>query len=75
MPRHNHTPKHTRFDPPNDAARKKRFTTKKDAERAISQLQKYNDDLQLSTYQSSLDGGWYLTSNDGPASHSLLNTV
>lgn len=42
---------------------KKRFASKQAAEKAVKELQKYHLDLELSTYQSSVDGGWYLTSS------------
>jgi len=63
MPRRNNTPKHTPYEPKTAAAPlKKRFPSKQAAQNAIKELQKYNLDLELSTYRSPTDGGWYLTS-------------
>lgn len=64
MPRRNHTPKHARYDPTPLAhtARKRAFATKRDAEAAVRKLQAYDINLQLSVYQSPIDGKWYLSS-------------
>jgi hypothetical protein len=63
MPRRNNTPKHIPYEPESAAAPlKKRFSSKQAALQAIKELQKYHLDLELSTYQSPIDGGWYLTS-------------
>lgn len=63
MPRRNNTPKHIPYEPKTAAAPlKKRFPSRQAALQAIKELQKYNLDLELSTYQSPVDGGWYLTS-------------
>jgi len=63
MPRRNNTPKHVPYEPNTAAAPlKKRFPSRQAALQAIKELQKYNLDLELSTYQSPIDGGWYLTS-------------
>jgi hypothetical protein len=63
MPRRNNTPKHVPYEPRTAAAPlKKRFGSKQAAEFAIKEQQKYHLDLELSVYQSPVDGGWYLTS-------------
>lgn len=63
MPRKNHTPKHSYYQPKTAAApEKKRFASRAAAQKAIKELQKYHLDLELDIYQSPIDGGWYLTS-------------
>jgi len=62
MPRRNNTPKHLPYEPRTAAAPlKKRFISKQATLLAIQELQKYHLDLELSVYQSPVDGGWYLT--------------
>ena len=63
MPRKNKTPKHQPYQPRTAAAPlKKRFSSRQAALLAIKELQKYQLELELDTYQSPVDGGWYLTS-------------
>lgn len=63
MPRRNHTPKHVPYQNKTATAPlKKRFPSRQAALAAISELQKYHLDLELSVYRSPVDGGWYLTS-------------
>ncbi len=63
MPRKNNTPKHQPYQPRTAAAPvKKRFVSKSAALAAIKELQKYHLDIELTIYQSPVDGGWYLTS-------------
>ena len=65
MPRRNHTPKHEPYQPHTAAAPlKKRFVSRQAALLTIKELQKYNLDLELSVYQSPVDGGWYFTSQN-----------
>ena len=64
MPRRNNTPKHEPYQSHTAGAPlKKRFVSRQAALLAIRELQKYQLDLELSTYQSPDDGGWYLTSH------------
>lgn len=64
MPRRNRTKPHVPYEPKTaHAPAKKRFASRDEALRAIKELQKYNLDLKLSTYQSPVDGGWYLTTS------------
>lgn len=63
MPRKNKTPEHQPYQPRTAAAPlKKRFSSRQTALLAIKELQKYQLELELDTYQSPVDGGWYLTS-------------
>ena len=62
MPRRNKTPKHQSYRPPHNEAAKKRYPSRAAALRAITELRKYQLDVQLRVYQSPHDGGWYLTS-------------
>lgn len=62
MPRRNKTPKHRPYRSPRSEATKKRYLSRAAALRAITELRKYQLDVQLRVYQSPHDGGWYLTS-------------
>jgi len=64
MPRHNRTPPHQPYDPtPLAHSQPKRaFRSKQEAERAVREIQKYNIEIELSTYRSPTDGKWYLSS-------------
>ena len=62
MPRRNKTPKHQPYHPPRSETAKKRYPSRAAALRAITELRKYQLDVQLRVYQSPHDGGWYLTS-------------
>lgn len=63
MPRHNRTPRFTPYvSRTAHAPQKKRFGSRQAALLAIHEIQKYQLDLELSIYQSPVDGGWYLTS-------------
>ncbi|MBP6038341.1 MAG: hypothetical protein KA604_03320 [Candidatus Saccharimonas sp.] len=61
MPRSHSTPKIIRYKPNSSEQSKTRYATKRAAENAIKDLQMYHLDLNLRTYQSPTDGGWYLT--------------
>ena len=68
MPRKNRTQPHSRYQHKSaHAPDKKRYASKQAVERAIRELQKYHLDLELSYYQSPVDGGWYLTSRTSSA--------
>lgn len=64
MPRRNRTPSLQRMQANSGDARtsKTRYATRQAAENAIRESRKYNIDVELYTYQSLEDGGWYLTS-------------
>jgi hypothetical protein len=62
MPRRNKTPKHQPYRQPRSETAKKRYPSRATALRAITELRKYQLDVQLRVYQSPHDGGWYLTS-------------
>ncbi len=63
MPRRNRTPKQPPKTPRSThEAGKVRYASKSAAEAAIQRSKQYSPYLQLRTYQSLTDGGWYLTS-------------
>lgn len=63
MPRRNHAPRSTkRPQAIQPEAKKVRYKTKSDADRQIREIQKYKPELTLTSYQSTTDNGWYLTS-------------
>ena len=61
MPRKNKTPQHIPFEFVNREAGKKRFATKREAERAAEYQMLLKPGLELFVYKSDIDGGWYLT--------------
>ena len=52
-----------RLSPVNHEQGKVRYPSKSAALQQIKEIQKYNPDIGLSTYQSPSDNGWYLTSS------------
>ena len=62
MPRKNNKQKvkFERFEIQLSSSKKKRYTSKSEAEKAADYLMTMNFSLELKVYQD-LDGGWYLT--------------
>ena len=61
MPRRSKPIPHTRYTIARPSA-KKRYPSRQAATRAITEIRKYQPDLELSVYQIPGDPGWYLTS-------------
>ncbi|MEO5949560.1 MAG: hypothetical protein ABIP74_04080 [Candidatus Saccharimonas sp.] len=64
MPRRNRTIPHTTYNAHSLAHTqpKRAYQTKQAAETAIKESEKYNLELTLHSYQSLVDGKWYLSS-------------
>lgn len=61
MPRKNNSKKHTPYIHTNHEDGKKRFATKREAEKAAEYQMLLKPELELFVYKSDMDGGWYLT--------------
>ena len=64
MPRRNKMIPHQRnnFTALAHTAPKRAFVSKQTAEQAVQEAARYNPDLKLYTYQTPVDGKWYLSS-------------
>lgn len=61
MPRKNNSKKHAPYIRTNHEDGKKRFATKREAEKAAEYQMLLKPELELFVYKSDMDGGWYLT--------------
>lgn len=60
MPRKNKSPQHTPYTFSTTARKKRRYTTRKQAEKIAEEQMLLTPGLEIHVYQD-IDGGWYLT--------------